>query len=130
MYILFGGGGNLIDNYNDCNSFLKNCIEHNIKKCIILPHTVRGHEETIGNLDKRFYIVCREYESYNWLNDRFNHINIMLANDLALSLDINWLKIKNNNPTFKLNILKIFISHPKKMVKYLLWKIKNRKVAR
>jgi exopolysaccharide biosynthesis predicted pyruvyltransferase EpsI len=85
---VYAGGGNLVSEYQDCARFLERCLTVGVKRALILPQTVRGHEALLGRLDQRFTIVCRESESLERLRSIGTSAKIISAPDLALRLDV------------------------------------------
>lgn len=125
-YVMYAGGGNLINGYFNCRTFLEQCLEKNVKKCIVLPHTVRGHEDILTKLDSRFTIVAREYETYNWLIEKELKINILLASDLAFNISLEWLASQSDSISVRMDYYIHLLGNPKQLAKYLLWILKNR----
>ena len=54
--VVIAGGGNLVPYYTDIRKILLACLARNVKKCLLLPHTVRGHADVLARLDTRFTI--------------------------------------------------------------------------
>jgi exopolysaccharide biosynthesis predicted pyruvyltransferase EpsI len=125
-YVMYAGGGNLINGYFNCRNFLEQCLEKKVKKCVVLPHTVRGHEDILNKLDSRFTIVAREYETYNWLVEKELKINILLASDLAFNISLEWLAFQSDSLSVRMDYYIHLLCNPKQLAKYLLWILKNR----
>lgn len=87
-HVLVGGGGNLVHYYNKVRQILLTCLSQGVAKCILLPHTVRGHEDLLAQLDARFSIMCRDQASLDWVRLHAPHAHAVLARDLVLELDI------------------------------------------
>lgn len=104
--LIYGGGGNLVDNYSDCRNFLKNNINRN-NIIIILPHTIKGNNKLINKFDKNVFVCCREKISYNHVlkNIKFPN-NVFLFDDMAFNLNDMQKKFANNKNK---NIYKIGI---------------------
>lgn len=85
--VLYGGGGNLVPLYTDAARFLQ---RHgaSAKRLILLPHTVAGHEALLGSLGPNVTIFCRELVSYEHVRRHASHAEVLLAEDLALGLDL------------------------------------------
>lgn len=92
--ILFGGGGNLIENrYADLYKIIGRYVDSN--RCIVLPHTIFGYKDLVQRVqDGNLIIFCREETSYSrcvMANDG-NNQNIFLDDDLAFSIDEEFLR--------------------------------------
>jgi exopolysaccharide biosynthesis predicted pyruvyltransferase EpsI len=84
--ILYGGGGNFIDHYDHCASFVA---EHHrrAKQLVILPHTIQGHAGLLSELGENVSIFCREQTSYEYVVTTAKRARVWHAEDLALELD-------------------------------------------
>jgi len=105
--VAYGGGGNLVKNYNHAKKFIK---KHAAKanKFVVLPHTVNDHKELLENLPSTVDIIVREQISYNYLKDINMAANVYLSHDMAFHLDINKiLSFKTKSPIHIL-LLKVF----------------------
>ena len=83
--VVYGGGGSLVPLYRggiDCLKFL------NTFDCpvIVLPHTVRGHEDFWATT-KPMTVFCRDEASLQYLG-KFEHVTAMAADDMATGLDL------------------------------------------
>lgn len=85
--IVYGGGGNLVREYNDCANFL-NSIKDKAKKIILLPHTISGHADLLSTLDGNVTIICREQVSFDYVKSFDNIKCVLLMDDLVLNLNL------------------------------------------
>jgi exopolysaccharide biosynthesis predicted pyruvyltransferase EpsI len=85
--IAFGGGGNLVGLYQDARKFIQK-YQSVSKKFIILPHTIANNEDLLGHLGKNVDIICREEVSCNHARKYASKANVLAAEDLAFSLDV------------------------------------------
>ena len=83
--LVYGGGGNLVPQYHDLEQFLIS--NRHVRKLIVLPHTVWGHQELISSLSSNVFIFAREKVSYDHLisNSRFPE-NHCMAHDMAFMM--------------------------------------------
>ena len=83
--VVYGGGGNLVPEYQDLEKFL--AINQHVRKLIVLPHTVRGHQKLISSLSSNVFICAREKVTYEYLaaNSRFPE-NHCMAHDMAFMI--------------------------------------------
>lgn len=87
-YVIFGGGGNLVNFYNNGANFLRNNYSK-MKRLIILPHTINSHHDLLKSFGSNVDIICREETSYSFVKDVARQANVFLMNDVAFNLDVN-----------------------------------------
>jgi exopolysaccharide biosynthesis predicted pyruvyltransferase EpsI len=93
--VLYAGGGNLIEEYDECAKF----IAKNHKTCrslTILPHTVSGHYDLLSSLGDNVTIICREETSFAYVKSFQNIKNVLLMDDLAVSLTFDQTELKTS----------------------------------
>lgn len=88
MDVVIGGGGNLVPYYNDVRGLLLACLEREVRRCLLLSHTVRGHADVLAQLDERFTLWCRDRPSFAFAARHAPRATVELAHDLVLELDI------------------------------------------
>ena len=103
--VVIAGGGNLVPYYTDIRKILLACLARNVKKCLLLPHTVRGHADVLARLDTRFTILCRDKPSYEYVKKHAPHVHTALARDMVFELDIEELKRSTKTWRHKLALL-------------------------
>jgi len=86
--VILGGGGNLVPLYRHTADALKACVMADVSRCLLLPHTIRGHEDTLALLDRRFTILCRDRPSYDHVRAFAPRAKAMVARDVVLELDV------------------------------------------
>ena len=86
--LVYGGGGNLVQNHHGYARKIIQRYHRLVKKLIILPHTISTHEDLLKELGSNVEIICREEISYNHVKKHATKANVMLMDDLAFSLDI------------------------------------------
>jgi exopolysaccharide biosynthesis predicted pyruvyltransferase EpsI len=84
--VVLGGGGNFVPAYNTIARALAS-FKDRAKEIILLPHTVRGHEELLAILGSNVTIVCRDMESYRHVSGLCHSPTVLLAHDMAFHLD-------------------------------------------
>lgn len=100
--VIIGGGGNLVPYYSGVKNILQVCIKQNIKKCLLLPHSIHGHTDILATLDERFSILCRDKTSYAWVKNYAPRVNVALARDIVLEIDLEDLKQRTSTLRHKL----------------------------
>ncbi len=86
--LLFAGGGNLVNNYYGAARKVLERYHNLVYKFVILPHTVNTHEDLLARLGSNVEIICREEVSYKYVKAKAPKSNVLLMDDLGLSLDI------------------------------------------
>jgi exopolysaccharide biosynthesis predicted pyruvyltransferase EpsI len=107
--IIIGGGGNLVPYYTDVRNILLTCLDRNIKKCLLLPHTVRAHADVLARLDARFTILCRDKPSYEYVKKHAPHVHAALARDMVFELNIQ--ELERNTKTWRHKLALLQDSH-------------------
>jgi exopolysaccharide biosynthesis predicted pyruvyltransferase EpsI len=86
--LVLGGGGNLVPHYRKIAHALEACLERKVERCLLLPHTIRGHETLLRRLDHRFTLLCRDRESLEHVRRHAPDAIALPSHDMVLSLDI------------------------------------------
>lgn len=81
--VIIGGGGNLVMPYHNVSSFIATNLDH-CEELIILPHSIRGHEDVLARLDERCTIICREQRSFDFTVTAAPRAKVLLGHDMAL----------------------------------------------
>ncbi|WP_290869920.1 polysaccharide pyruvyl transferase family protein [Aquabacterium sp.] len=129
MHVMYSGGGNFVDGYSECKNFLLKCLEVGAAEVVVLPHTIRSNLDVLGKLDERFTLFCREYKSYDWALQHAPGARKYLADDLAFSLDLEWLEREVSGSEVWAKYVGHLAMSPKQMIKYVLWYIKKKRVV-
>lgn len=84
--IVYGGGGNLTDNYLHARTFVER--HHELaEQLILLPHTIQGHTDLLHQLGPNVHLFCRERRSFEWAREHAAEATVYLDHDLAFRLD-------------------------------------------
>ena len=86
--VIYAGGGNLTRYYQNAYSFISR-IHRDVRKLIILPHTIDGNIDLLTQLESNTDIICREQVSYQHVQRYAKKANVYIADDMAFSLKIN-----------------------------------------
>jgi exopolysaccharide biosynthesis predicted pyruvyltransferase EpsI len=86
--VLYGGGGNLVPEYQSCQWFLERCLAANVEAALVMPQTIRGHEALLAGLDARFTLVCRDVASLDRVNRTGTRAQVLFTPDMALYVDV------------------------------------------
>lgn len=84
---IYSGGGNLVPEYDNCRDFLARCLQVGVARALVLPHSIRGHQDLLRRLDTRFTLVCRDLESLARVKATGTRAEVMFAPDMALYID-------------------------------------------
>lgn len=122
--VIVGGGGNLVPYYNDVRRILLTCLQRNVNKCLLLPHSVRGHEDVLAQLDERFVLLCRDHGSLAFVREHALRAQCALTRDLVLELDISALERKTQTLAHRIALL-----HDRQWTRgYLRWRSALRRI--
>ncbi len=84
--VVYGGGGNLVPLYNDAANFIRMALPK-VRRLILLPQTILGHETLIRSFDERVEVFCREPVSFAYVTKLANRSRVHLHPDLVFALD-------------------------------------------
>jgi len=96
--VIYSGAGNLVPYYKFLAQFLKKYM-HKVKKLILLPQTIQGHQGIVKQLPTHVDVFCREYMSYNYCKKIVPHPkNVTFSHDMAFYADLDDFKKNFNMP--------------------------------
>lgn len=84
--MIYGGGGNLVQYYSLARDVIEKYHPY-VKKLIILPHTISANEDLLCAFRPNVDIICREPVSYEHVRRNAPKAQVLLMDDLALSLE-------------------------------------------
>jgi exopolysaccharide biosynthesis predicted pyruvyltransferase EpsI len=125
--VIYGGGGNLTPDHQQCARFLGRCMAVGVKQAVVLPQTIRGHVELLQQLDERFTLVCRDLPSLKWCMTTALAARTMFSHDLALRLDVRSLQ-RRCKGLVPLAVLITCTSRARGFHRYLRWRRYTRSV--
>lgn len=85
--VIYGGGGNLIPLYSDAQKAMETSLRVGVTRFVLLPHTIRGHEELLSSLDQRFTLFGRDEVTMQHLAAHACGALRDAAPDMALGID-------------------------------------------
>lgn len=91
--VLYGGGGGLVEGGLVARNFIEKHYQR-AKRLVLLPHTVRGHEDLLGRLGPNVDLIARELVSYEHMKREAPNARVLLSHDLAFQLDVDALIAK------------------------------------
>ncbi|MDD2662757.1 MAG: polysaccharide pyruvyl transferase family protein [Dechloromonas sp.] len=103
--VVLGGGGNLVPYYSNISLALERCLTVGVERCLLLPHSVRGHEMLLSRLDERFTICCRELPSYEHVKRQAPNAKCILMDDMALGINVDILRRRTSSLAHQLALL-------------------------
>jgi len=83
--VLIGGGGNLVPAYGSVATAFRNYLGR-ARQIVLLPHTVRGHEDLLQQMDSSCTLICRDPGSYMHVLDHAPAAAAHLDHDMAFYL--------------------------------------------
>lgn len=84
--VIYGGGGNLVEGRNEGHRFI-HAHHSQARRFAILPHTVCGHEDLLRDLGENVDLITREEASLCHSLKHATRANVMIADDMALSIN-------------------------------------------
>ena len=99
--VVYGGGGNFVSYYKYAAQFIEKYM-YKVKKLIILPQTIQGHEKLLKKLSSSVVIFPREYMSYQHCKKNVPYAyNVYYANDMAFYADLSDFYANFDNSDYK-----------------------------
>jgi exopolysaccharide biosynthesis predicted pyruvyltransferase EpsI len=89
--LIYGGGGNLVPLYGDARRFIT-AYHRRARRLVLLPHTVEGHEDLLGELGPNVELIAREQRSFDHIRAHAPRARAHLMHDVALGLDLDELR--------------------------------------
>ncbi len=84
--VILGGGGNFIPLYREIKDALERYAGR-ARKIVILPHTIRGNEDVLRQMDARYTVFCRDERSLDHVRAAQPDVDVRLSHDMAFHLD-------------------------------------------
>jgi exopolysaccharide biosynthesis predicted pyruvyltransferase EpsI len=118
--VIYGGGGNFVPEYQACRRFLERCLEVNVASALVMPQTIRGHEDVLARLDERFTLVCRDTASMIRVQTSGTRARLLFAPDMALYVDV--ARLFERCESYRSARLWLRFAHMDRLVPYLRWR--------
>lgn len=84
--VFLGGGGNLVPMYESTRLAFDRFLGK-AARIVLLPHTVRGHEDLLARLDATCTIFCRDEASFAHVSAHAPRAIVHLAHDMAFHVE-------------------------------------------
>lgn len=120
--LVYGGGGLFTSYYCPYyQDILKIFKSKNLKQVIILPASFYDCDDVLECLDERFTVFCREKNSLDYCLSKNNKAKFILADDMVLSLNTDFINIDNyNRSSININYKHTNSNSSKNLYKYYL----------
>lgn len=92
--VFYGGGGNLVGEYSDCAKFI-NDNQYIVKELVVLPQSIKDHADLLNHANDKLTFISREPVTFQYLREFPNIKHILLCDDLALSMNLDDIRLKN-----------------------------------
>ena len=89
--LLYGGGGNLVPLYLDARRFIA-AHHRRARRLVLLPHTIEGNEDLLGELGPNVDLIARERRSFEHIRAHAPRARHHLMHDVALGVDLEELR--------------------------------------
>lgn len=84
--VFLGGGGNLVPPYESTKLAFERFLGK-AARIVLLPHTVRGHEDVLQRLDATCTIFCRDVPGFEHVRTHAPYATVLLEHDMAFHVD-------------------------------------------
>lgn len=85
--VFLGGGGNLVPMYSNTRKAFESFLGR-AARIVLLPHTIRGHEDLLACLDETCTLFVRDWPSLAHVRQVNPDLDVRLAHDMAFHLDV------------------------------------------
>jgi hypothetical protein len=89
--VLCCGGGNLVRFYGDARRFIA-AHHRRARRLVLLPHTIEGNEDLLGELGPNVDLIARERRSFEHIRTHAPRARHHLMHDVAFGLDLDELR--------------------------------------
>ena len=86
--IVYGGGGRFVPHWGGMDLFEEHLTRPQVRKCIILPHSIQGVDEFVSALDERHSVFCRDRKTLSYCRALNSRAEFTLAHDMGLGLSV------------------------------------------
>jgi exopolysaccharide biosynthesis predicted pyruvyltransferase EpsI len=117
---IYGGGGNLVPEYQGCARFLERCLAVGVASALVMPQTIRGHEDVLQQLDERFTLVCRDAASMIRAQASGTRARLLFAPDMGLYVDVD--RLFDRCDRYRGLRLWLRFMHMDRLLPYLRWR--------
>jgi exopolysaccharide biosynthesis predicted pyruvyltransferase EpsI len=121
--VIYAGGGNLIPEYKQARKTIEECMRANVSSFILLPHSIRGNEDLLQQMDDRFHLFCRERQSYAHARRFAKHAQVYLTHDLVFGLDLDALNERTRTSLPESLVRLALDSDLPTLIAYLWWRV-------
>ncbi|QLE87521.1 hypothetical protein FLM48_22055 [Shewanella sp. Scap07] len=89
--IILGGGGGFTEDYLHSRQLVEG-LHNNVDRLILLPCTIAGHKDLIGQLSANVSIFCREQRTLDDIKNINSALHAELAHDMVFDVDMDALR--------------------------------------
>lgn len=115
--LVYGGGGRFTNHWGGIHKHLAHLTSSRVRQCIILPHSFHQVDSFLQALDERHTIFCRGESTFSYVRNTVQpEVSVRLADDMALSLDLNTLPSPGSTPPWA-------AEEEQQLAKLLRWKV-------
>ena len=101
--LVYGGGGRFIPHWGGIELHLDHMTRPEVRRCVILPHSIYGVDSFVKGLDERHIIFCREYKTLTYCRSLNTQAQFILAHDIGMSLKLDEVIVPKTLPEPSLN---------------------------
>ena len=84
--LVYGGGGRFVPHWGGMDLFQAHLTRPQVRRCVILPHSITGVDAFVKALDERHTVFCREKKTLAYCTALNHQSRFILSHDLGLGL--------------------------------------------
>ena len=87
--LVYSGGGRFVPYWSGVALRMEHLTRPEVKRCVILPHSIYGVDDFVRALDERHTVFCRERKTLSYCSSLNDRAQFILAHDIGISLKLN-----------------------------------------
>lgn len=90
--VVYGGSGRFVPYWGGMNLFTEHLTRPQVRRCVILPHSINGVDDFVQALDERHTVFCRERKTLAYCTGLNKKAQFVLAHDVGIFLQLDQVK--------------------------------------
>lgn len=86
--VVYGGGGRFVPHWGGVETFQEHLTRPQVRRCVILPHSIYAVDEFVKSLDARHTVFCREHRTLAYCRSLNERAAFLLAHDMGMELNV------------------------------------------
>ncbi len=101
--LVYSGGGRFVPYWKGVEERLEHMTRPQVRRCVILPHSINGVDYFVKALDQRHTVFCREIKTLTYCRNLNTQAQFILAHDVGVSLKLEEVTVPSPLPPLTQN---------------------------